>query len=101
MLVVVVILGIMILLAMPRIERALSRRDVRSAKAGLANMIVNAKLSAASARRPVTLTVTSNMASLTLVNSAGATQYVSALLFSSSGVAASPSASTLVIQPTG
>ena len=101
MLVVVSILGILVLLAMPRIERALSDRDVRSAKVGLANLVVNGKMSAASARRPVTLTVTPDLASLTMVNSSGATQFLSAVNFSRAKVVASPSAAKLTIQPTG
>jgi type IV fimbrial biogenesis protein FimT len=101
MLTVVSIMGVLALFAMPRLSSALSRRDVRAAKVGLANMVLSAKMSAVATRRPVTLTVVSGMASLSMVNSSGTTQYLSAIVFSSSGVSAAPSAATLTVQPTG
>jgi prepilin-type N-terminal cleavage/methylation domain-containing protein len=102
MLVVVVILGALTLLAMPRIERALSRADVTAARVELANLILRARVAAVSARRPATLRVASGTAFVTMVTTSGTTQYVSgALVFDRTRVQATASASSITIQPTG
>jgi len=102
MLTVVVMIGVLTLITMPRIERALSRRDVSAARVELANLFLRAKVAAVSARRQTTLNVASGTAYVTQVDQSGATQYVSgALVFTTSGVTATPTASSLAIQPTG
>jgi prepilin-type N-terminal cleavage/methylation domain-containing protein len=102
MMVVVAIIGILTLMALPRIDTALSRRDVAAAKSGLANLFLRAKVAAVSNRRPTTVSVASGSAYATLTTVTGTTQYVGGMIvFSNSGVTASPSAGSLTIQPTG
>ena len=100
-LVVIVIVGLLTLMAMPRIDLALTRRDIASAKSGLANLILRAKVAAVSGRRATTINVNGSSAYATLVTVGGTTQYVGGTLYYDTGVTASYSASTLVIQPTG
>jgi prepilin-type N-terminal cleavage/methylation domain-containing protein len=100
-LIVIVIVGLLTLLAMPRIDVALTRRDIASAKSGLTNLVLRAKVAAVSARRATTINVTSSSAYATLVTVGGTTQNVGGALFFETGVTASYSASTLVVQPTG
>jgi Tfp pilus assembly protein FimT len=102
MLVVVAIIGILMLMALPRIDLAVSRRDVAAAKTGLANLLLRAKVAAVSSRRPTTVTVASGSAYATLVTTSGTTQYVGGMIvFSNSGVTATPSAGSITVQPTG
>jgi prepilin-type N-terminal cleavage/methylation domain-containing protein len=102
MLIVVVIIGMLTLIAMPRIDAAVTRRDVAAAKSGLTNLFLRAKVAAVTSRRPTTVTVGTGSAYATLVTPGGTTQYVGETIhFDSTGVASAPSAGTIVFQATG
>jgi type II secretory pathway pseudopilin PulG len=95
------IIGILAAMAAPRIDRALSRRDVSAAKAGLGSLILQARVAAVTARRPAVITVSAGMAYVTVTSSLGSTLVGSALRFDATGVAATPTAGSLTVQPTG
>lgn len=76
LLVVVVIIGILVALASPRIRRSLLRNEVVSARNAMANMYTTARLTALQTNRSVTLQYTPGglvliTASPRLVNAAG------------------------------
>jgi prepilin-type N-terminal cleavage/methylation domain-containing protein len=101
MLIVVVLLGTLTLMAVPRIERALAYRDVDGARSSLSALYQRAKLAAVQHRRPATLTMTASDAWATVTTPSGTTSLGRVALRSEFGVAATFSSGSLVIQPTG
>lgn len=101
-LIVVVMLGVLALMAVPRLERGMVRRDLAGARAGMSAFVLRAKATAVQRRRPVTLTVETDRASLSVPTAGGGTQLVGVLnLNADYGVQLTSSAATLVFQPTG
>jgi Tfp pilus assembly protein FimT len=98
---VLTIVGIMVLMSVPRLEQAWSRRDVSAARSGLGTLFLRARVAAVTARRPATLTVLSGMAYVTLATPTGPEFMGQALMFRTNGVVATPSSSSLTIEPTG
>jgi prepilin-type N-terminal cleavage/methylation domain-containing protein len=101
MMLVVTIVGIVVLMAMPRIEQALVRRDLAGARAATATLILQAKASAVQRRRPVTLSIDSMRAVLTAPTPSGVRHIALVHIKSSFGVATSSSAGSITVQPTG
>lgn len=101
MLIVVVLLGVGALMAMPRLERAMVRRDLAGARAATTTLMLQAKAAAVQLRRPVTLSVDSLRAVLTVPTSSGTRHLALVHLKSSFGVSVSSSSPTIVVQPTG
>ena len=97
MLIVVVLLGLLTLMSMPRIERALVRRDLAGARAATTSLIARAKSAAVQRRRPVTLAIDSSLAVLS-----SGPQFLALVHYQSLfGVRANASAASLTVQPTG
>lgn len=101
MLIAVILIGIVVLMAMPRIERALVRRDLSSARSGVVSLIQRAKAAAVQRRQAVTVNVSSSMAWLTAATSGGSQIIASLNLSAQYNVSATSSAATLTFQPTG
>lgn len=102
LLVVVVIFGILVLIAFPRIEVALARRDLQGSKAAVNALLLRGKSAAVQLRRPVTLAISGNNAVLSVPTAAGTVQYLAATdLASAYGVAVASSSPSLTFQPTG
>jgi len=101
MAIVVSIIGILSLIAMPRIERALSRRDLAAAKSKISLLLLKAKSDAVQRRREVSFTIGSAQAVLTTTTPDGASVFLTAVEFGrENGVTVSP-AGALTIQPNG
>ena len=98
---VLVIIGIVVLIAAPRINRAWSRRDVTAARVGLGSLFLRARVAAVTARRPATLTVVNGMAYVTIATPTGPEYVSQTLLFQTNGVVATSSSTSLTIEPTG
>jgi len=102
LLIVVVIVGMLVLMAFPRIERALARRDLQGSKAAVNSLVLRGKSAAVQLRRPVTLAITGNNAVLSAPTAGGTLQYLAvADLASAYGVAVTSSSPDLTFQPTG
>jgi prepilin-type N-terminal cleavage/methylation domain-containing protein len=98
---VVSIIGILTLIAMPRVSQALSRRDVAAARSEVSLLFLNAKAEAVRRRRPVTFLVDSARAAVSVTLPDGTVQYARAVTFTADhGVGAGP-ADSLTIQPNG
>lgn len=102
LLIVVAILGILTLLALPRMESAMVRRDLAGARSSLSTLVLQAKAVAVQRRRPVTMAVDSSKAWLTVPAGGGSSELVAVLnlgpLF---GVRMASSAASITVQPTG
>src|SRR5689334_11194371 len=98
--VVVVIIGVLTLILVPRIEPLVASRAVASARAGFTTLYARARVAAVQNRRQATITIDQNMMSFSL---SGGTQNVGgAVRFDSTyRVTATASPTTVVIQPTG
>lgn len=102
MLVVVTMVGILLLMAIPRAERSLARSDIVAARVAFHTLYLRARSAAIQTRRPMTISFASGTA---YVTSAGTSIFGSSTLAlpfqGSHGVTANASGSSLVIQPTG
>jgi len=99
---VTALVGVLALMAFPRLERALARRDLAGAREGTRALYHRARATAIQARRPVVLSVDSAMVAATIANRDGSTQVVATVPVAATfGVAASGSSDSLTIQPTG
>jgi len=102
MVIVISIVGVLMLIAIPRAERALARSNIVGARVGFGNLFHRARTAAIQSRRPTSINFASGTA---FVTSGGGTIFGSstlALHFQTSyGVTATASASSLTIQPTG
>lgn len=101
MLIVVSILGILILMTVPRIERALALRSIANARVGVANLFLRAKTAASATRQTATLTVNGTSAFASLATPTGLRFLSDPVGFQDLGVTVSASAASLTIQPTG
>jgi prepilin-type N-terminal cleavage/methylation domain-containing protein len=101
--VVVVILGVLTLILVPRIEPLVASRAVASARAGFTTLYSRARVAAVQNRRQATLKVDQNMMSATISLSGGGTQAIGgAIRFDSTyGVTATASPTTVIIQSNG
>jgi len=100
-LIVVAIVGILVLLAVPRVERALAFRSVAAARTGYASLFLRAKTAAVAARLPATVTVSSASAFAALAAPGGLRFMSDPVQFQALGVTVAPSAGSITIQPTG
>ncbi|MEZ4587394.1 MAG: type II secretion system protein [Gemmatimonadales bacterium] len=99
---VTALIGVLALMAFPRVERVLTRRDLAGARDGMHALYHRARAAAIQARRPVTLSVDSTIVAATIVRRDGTLDVVATVPVAASfGVAASSSADSLTIQPTG
>jgi len=101
--VVVVIIGVLTLIIVPRIEPLVASRAVASARAGFTTLYSRARVAAVQNRRPATLTVDGNMMSVVISLAGGGSQNIGgAIRFDSTyGVTATASPTSVTIQPTG
>ena len=96
--VVVVIIGVLTLILVPRIEPLVASRAVASARAGFTSLYARARVAAVQNRRQATITVDQNMMSVVV----GTQNIGGAIRFDSTyKVTATASPTTVVIQPTG
>ena len=97
--VVVVIIGVLTLILVPRIEPLVASRAVASARAGFTSLYARARVAAVQNRRKATITVDQNMMSVSL---SGGQNIGGAIRFDSTyKVTATASPTTIDIQPTG
>ena len=103
LLTVVSVLGLMMVIAAPRLADANTRRNVKGARAAVASLYARARVRAVQARRPATLQFTDSLAWVTIPRGTGATldtiggvQNLNALY----GVSIAASG-TISVQPTG
>jgi prepilin-type N-terminal cleavage/methylation domain-containing protein len=102
MVLVVVLLGILVLMAMPRMEGALVRRDLAGARAAAHSMVLRARTAAVQLRKPVTINADTALVWLTVPAAGGGSQRLAVLnVMAEYGVRLGPSAASLVVQPTG
>ncbi len=97
----IAIIGIVVLMSAPRLNRAWSRRDVSAARVGLGSLFLRARVAAVTARRPATLTVANGKAFVTIATPTGPEYISQTLLFQTNGVVATSSSTSLTIEPTG
>ena len=71
LLTVVSVLGLMLVIAMPRVADANVRRNVKSARAAVASLYARARIQAVQTRRPATLQFTDSLAWVTVPEGAG------------------------------
>lgn len=97
----VAIVGILALMAVPRIGQALSRRDVAAARSEVSALLLNAKSEAVSRRRPVTFAVSTTQSSISTLSPGGTSVFLRAANYGvERGVTAGPGG-TLTVQPNG
>lgn len=97
----VAIVGILTLMAVPRIGQALSRRDVAAARSEVSTLLLNAKSEAVSRRRPVTVLVSNTQTTISTTSPAGTALFLRAAHYGTErGVSAGPGG-TLTVQPNG
>ncbi len=102
LLLVVVVIGILLAMTAPRIASALARRSVVGAAAGFESLFRRAKATAIQSRLPATITFASGVASVSVVRAGSSVVIGQNLDFAAQyGVTATPSAVTLMIEPTG
>lgn len=106
LLIVVVIVGILVSLASPRIRRAWFRNEVISARNAMANMYTTARLTALQTGRTVTLTRDNNVIVITAaprLDGGGGVDTVGAVvdLNGKHGVTASGTPTTVTVNPKG
>ena len=73
LLTVVSVLGLMMVIAAPRLADANTRRNVKGARAAVASLYARARVRAVQARRPATLQFTDSLAWVTIPRGTGAT----------------------------
>ena len=102
-LIVVVILGILTLLVVPRFDPVLANRNVKSARQSFTGLYNRARMAAVQNRVTATVTITGNVASAAVTTTWGGTQNVgTAVLFEDDyGVTATASPTTVSIEPSG
>jgi Tfp pilus assembly protein FimT len=99
---VVVIMGIVLVSAAPRVSGAIRSNDLRSARSALRAMIVQARATAVSTRRETRLHFAADSAWITTMQGGAETQVAPARDFAGENrVTLSASSSPLAFQPTG
>jgi Tfp pilus assembly protein FimT len=101
MVMVLSLLGIIMLIAVPRVDRALTSRDLSGAKAEIEALVRRGQAAAVQHRRSAQLEVDTGRAWVSVREPMGYRMIASVELGSSRGIAISASAPRLVVQPTG
>jgi len=101
--IVVAIMGILVLLIMPRFDPVLSGRHVKAAKASFSSLYQRARMAAVQSRVNAKVKVTGGIASATITTAWGGTQNVgTAVLFDTDyGVTATATPDSVLIEPSG
>lgn len=100
-LIVVVIAGALLLMSLPRLDRALARREVTNARAAVATLVLRARTAAVQRRQPVRVAVDSATAWISAETASGPVLLSSLPLRESFGIVASASADGFTVQPNG
>ena len=100
MLIVVSIMGLLILIMVPRVEKALAFRSVSAVRSGYASLFTRAKIAAAATRQVATVTVNSTSAFGSLTTPTGV-QFMSSPVEFGLGVTVTASAASIKIEPSG
>jgi Tfp pilus assembly protein FimT len=95
------LLGIVALMAFPRVDSALTGRDLAGAKAEVEALVLRARSAAVAHRRPAELAVDSSRAWVSVREPLGDRMIASVELRASRGITVSSSAARLLVQPTG
>ena len=102
LMIVITVMGLMLAMAMPRIRDSLVARDVKSARAALANMYARARINALQTRKSTTIHFSSTETWVTMPI-AGGLDTVGAVvpLATLYGVKVDPSVASVTVLPTG
>lgn len=95
------LVGILMLIAFPRIERMLVRRDLTAARAGFSALVLRARTAAVDRRQPIRLEVDSASVWLSATTPNGPETIATLPLQAEFGVIAAASARGFTVQPTG
>jgi Tfp pilus assembly protein FimT len=98
---VVSIVGLLGLLAVPRIERALAARDLAAARAGVSALWLRARMAAVQQRRPVVVAANGDVVSASALSPTGPVPVGTVLLRSQFGVSVTSPPASLTLAPTG
>jgi prepilin-type N-terminal cleavage/methylation domain-containing protein len=98
---VVSIVGLLALLSVPRIERALAARELAAARSSVTALWLRARVTAVQQRRPVVLTVSGGVVSASTSTSGGPVLVGTVPLLSEFGVNVTSPATSLTVAPTG
>jgi prepilin-type N-terminal cleavage/methylation domain-containing protein len=102
MLIVIVLAGLMMALAMPKLRQGLVMRDVQSARAAVANMYARARVNALQSRKSSTVHFSGTEVWVTAPLGAGLDTVGAVVnLTNAYGVAVNASAGTITVLPTG
>jgi Tfp pilus assembly protein FimT len=102
MLIALAVAGLLFAMALPKLRDTVAARDVKSAKAALANLYARARINALQTRKTTTINFSSTDAWVTMPVTGGLdTIGAPAQLSSMYGVTVTPSVSSITVMPTG
>lgn len=103
MMIAIVVAGLMLAMAMPRLREGLVARDVKSARATVANMYARARVNALQTRKATTVHFSATEVWVTTPLAAGGLDTVGAVvnLHNAYGVDVDPSVASIRVLPTG